>query len=145
MNKNINKKVLAIAALIVALSMLVVIYVLLRPVKQTQTQEQSAATTQTQEQSVATTQADNSTQPKDQISYIATSGSSALAQLESQNDTVVVVESDLGSYVDSINGLKGGADGKYWSFYVDGEMASVGAGQFMPKGGEKIEWKFQKL
>lgn len=85
------------------------------------------------------------TQSEDYVTYTATSEGSALEQLQSINDSVEVVESELGKYVDSINGLKGGTDGKYWTFYVNGEMASVGADAFNPEGGEVIEWKFQAL
>lgn len=86
-----------------------------------------------------------SDESRDIVRFTASANGSALEQLQAVNDSVVVVESELGSYVDSINGLSGGSDGKYWSFYVDGEMAQVGAGQYQPKGGEVIEWKFQKL
>ena len=79
------------------------------------------------------------------ISYEATTNGSALDQLQAVNDTVVVKESELGKFVDAINGLIGGTDGKYWSFYVDGKLAEVGADTYELNGGELIEWKFQKL
>jgi hypothetical protein len=45
--------------------------------------------------------------------------------------------------VDSINGTTSGTGGKYWSFYVNGQQASIGAGAYTTKTGDKIEWKFQ--
>lgn len=84
-------------------------------------------------------------EPAENIEFTASPEGSVLDQLQAINDDVVVVESEEGSYVDSINGLAGGTDGKYWSLYVDGEMATVGAADYMPKGGEVIEWKFQRL
>jgi len=79
------------------------------------------------------------------VTYNATAGVTSLAQLKEANSTVQTVSSSYGDYVDSINGQKGGTDGKYWSFYIDGTLASVGAGSYTQKGGEKIEWKFENL
>lgn len=104
-----------------------------------QPDDTTPAQTDSQEQATAT----EST--LDKVEYTATAEGSALDQLLAINDSVVTVESEMGVYVDSINGLAGGTDGKYWSFYVDGEMAAVGAADYQPKGGETIEWVFQKL
>lgn len=104
-------------------------------------------TTRAPEQSTAV-QADKETtetKAEDTITYTATNEGTALEQLMAINDTVIVEESEFGKFVDSINGLKGGTDGKYWSFYIDGELSSVGADGFTPEGGELIEWKFQAL
>lgn len=79
------------------------------------------------------------------VQFTAVPGVSVLDQLIDYNETVEVVQSDMGTYIDSINGLVGGTDGKYWSFYVDDEMAKVGAQQYITSGGEVITWKFQKL
>lgn len=78
------------------------------------------------------------------VAYVAKKDKTALAQLMETTDGVVTKNSSFGEYVDSIGTLKGGTDGKYWTFYVDGRMASVGAGTYVAKGGEKIEWKFEK-
>jgi len=77
------------------------------------------------------------------VSYAAVAGKNVLEQLQELNDTVVTQESTYGTYVDSINGLKGGDNGAYWIFFIDGEMASVGAGAYIAEGGELIEWKYQ--
>ena len=82
---------------------------------------------------------------KDYISYTANTNGTALDQLTKLNSTVITEDSEYGKLIISINGLKGGSDGKYWSFYIDGEMAQVGADTFKPAGGELIEWKFQAL
>lgn len=92
-----------------------------------------------------TTQQIEESQINDVITFNANPGTKVLDQLRAINDSVVTVESEMGVYVDSINGLAGGTDGKYWSYYVDSQMATVGADQFVPEGGEVIEWKFQKL
>ena len=81
-----------------------------------------------------------------EISYTATEGITSLEQLQAEVEDVVIVEhSEFGSYVDSIEGNVGGEDGYYWSFYVDGQMAEVGADSYMQKGGEVIECKYQSL
>jgi len=80
-----------------------------------------------------------------EITYAAKEGISSLEQLTQETNDVVTVESTYGKYVDSIGEHKGGTDGNYWSFYIDGKLADVGADSYIQKGGEKIEWKFQKL
>ena len=77
------------------------------------------------------------------VRYTAEKGKTVLAQLREVNDTVVTKKSSYGPYVDSLNGLKGGDKGKYWTFYIDGKMASVGADTYTAKGGEEIVWRYQ--
>lgn len=83
------------------------------------------------------------TESKESISFTATGTDTVLEQLKNINSTVVTKETELGAYVDSINNLKGGSDGKYWTYYVNGTMGSVGADVYTPKKGEAIEWKFR--
>lgn len=78
------------------------------------------------------------------VSYTGQKDKTALAQLKETVSGVVTKSSDYGEYVQSIGEDIGGVDDKYWSFYVNGKMASVGAGSYVAKGGEKIEWKFEK-
>lgn len=82
---------------------------------------------------------------RSEITYQAEPGITSLEQLKKEATDVVVAESEYGELVDSIEGHKGGTDGKYWSFYVNGEMAQVGAGAYLQEEGDVIEWKFQKL
>lgn len=82
-------------------------------------------------------------EPATTIHYIGEKGQTALVQLERINARVVTKKASFGTYVDSINGLKGGVNGKYWTFYVDGKMANVGADAYTAKGGEEIVWKYQ--
>ena len=90
-----------------------------------------------------------STQPQSrtrtEISYIAKPNMTSLAQLKSEADDVVIKHSQYGNYVDSIESHKGGSEGgKYWSFYINGKLSTVGADSYTQKGGEKIVWKIQK-
>jgi len=77
------------------------------------------------------------------VTYEGQAGKTALALLKEKNSTVVTKDSNYGPYVDSINGIAGGTGGKYWAFYVNGKLASVGADAYETKAGDKIEWKFE--
>jgi hypothetical protein len=72
--------------------------------------------------------------------YQGENGKTALDLLKTQAH-VTIKNTSFGPLVDSINGVQGG--GKYWMFYVNGRQASVGAGAYITKTGERIEWKFE--
>jgi hypothetical protein len=76
------------------------------------------------------------------VTYKGQNGKTALELLKLNAD-VVTKDSAYGPYVDSINGKAGGIEGKYWAFYVNGQMAQVGANDYATKDGDKIEWKFE--
>ena len=76
------------------------------------------------------------------VTFAAEKDKDVLAQTK-EHATVVTKDSSFGPYVDSLNGIVGGTDGKYWSFYVDGQLAQKGAADYKTVGGEKIEWKFE--
>lgn len=48
----------------------------------------------------------------------------------------------FGDLVQSIDGVSG-ENGKYWIYYVNGKKASEGASVYLPKNGDKIEWKLE--
>lgn len=99
-----------------------------------------AAQETTASQSVAA--ANTNTTADDYFTYDGVEGQTALALLKAEAD-VVTKDSAYGPYVDTINGVVGGTDGKYWAFYVNGQMAQVGADAYVTKAGDKIEWKFE--
>lgn len=76
------------------------------------------------------------------VQFTAERDKTVLEQLQAR-EKVTVKDSQYGSYVESINDLKGGTDNKYWSFYVNGQMANIGAGEYKTKGGETVTWKFE--
>lgn len=76
------------------------------------------------------------------IRFTAEPGKSILEQLE-HKAAIETKNSAYGVYVDAINGKRGGEEGKYWAFYIDGEMAQIGADTYITEGGELIEWKFE--
>jgi hypothetical protein len=77
----------------------------------------------------------------DYVSYPGQDGKNALELLKSHTK-VQTKSSSFGDMVVAING-KDGANKKYWTFYINGEMAQVGAGAYTTKNADKIEWKLQ--
>lgn len=75
------------------------------------------------------------------VSYQGEEGKTALELLKSHTE-VKTQKFDFGEMVQSINGQDGGGK-KYWTFYVNGKMAQVGAGAYQTKSSDKIEWKLQ--
>lgn len=52
----------------------------------------------------------------------------------------------LGFYVDEINGVKNNnAEGKYWSYYLNGDMAQAGVSAQIVKSNDTITWKYETL
>jgi len=76
------------------------------------------------------------------VSYEGKVGTSVL-DLLSQHAQAETKDSSFGTYVDTINGITGGTDSKYWLFYVNGEPATVGASEYMTHDGDLIEWRFE--
>lgn len=78
-----------------------------------------------------------------------------VVQYEGQNDKTALEllkaghqietqDSSIGIFVTAIDDIKN-QENKYWMFYVDGKLASVGADQYKTKDGEKIEWRYEAL
>lgn len=76
-----------------------------------------------------------------EISYKGEDGKDALTLLK-QHAQVVTKSSSLGDYVTSINGNDGGGT-KYWTFYVNGQESQVGAGAYVTKTSDNLQWKLQ--
>ena len=51
---------------------------------------------------------------------------------------------DIGIMVECIGEKDGGEDGKYWMYYVNGEMPMISADKMILKPGDKVEFKFEK-
>lgn len=78
------------------------------------------------------------------VSYQGVEGQTALELLKASHEVEVQSFGDLGEFVNSIDGVAGDAD-HYWSFYLNGEPATVGAGTYATKPGDVIEWKFEEI
>lgn len=70
-------------------------------------------------------------------------GSTALDLLQ-KTSTVVIKGDKENAFVVEINGRKAEESKKeYWAFYINGKMASIGAGGYKLKDGDNIEWKIE--
>ena len=76
-----------------------------------------------------------------QISYKGETGVDALTLLK-KHATVTVKHYSFGDLVTSINGNQGSGP-KYWTFYINGKEASVGAGSYKTKDDDTLSWKLQ--
>lgn len=75
------------------------------------------------------------------IKYNGQNGVDALTLLK-KHAQVQAKHYSFGDLVTAINGSKG--DGpKYWTFYINGKEAQVGAGAYVTKSSDKLEWKLQ--
>lgn len=83
-------------------------------------------------------------QTAEHVSYRGQDGKNALALLKAGHKVDVKVYSGIGEFVDGIDGLKSDAQ-HFWSFYVNGKQATVGASSYTTKTTELIEWKFERI
>lgn len=51
---------------------------------------------------------------------------------------------DMGIFIEKIGNAKNGQDGKYWLYYVNGEMPMISADKKELKERDKVEFKFEK-
>ena len=51
---------------------------------------------------------------------------------------------DIGIMVEAIGDKVNGQDGKYWLYYINGEMPMVAADKREIKAGDRVEFKFEK-
>jgi hypothetical protein len=77
------------------------------------------------------------------VTYDGVGGQTALDTLK-RLTTVQTTKSSFGEYVTTINNLPASAT-QFWAFYVNGQMATVGAGSYNAVDGDKIEWKLENL
>lgn len=45
--------------------------------------------------------------------------------------------------IDSINNVVNGEDGKYWQYYINGEIPMIGADKYKVSNGDYVEWIFE--
>ena len=76
-----------------------------------------------------------------QLSYEGQGGQNALALLK-KHAQVQTKHYSFGDMVVAINGVAGKGP-KYWTFYINGKMASVGAGAYATKTTDHLTWKLQ--
>jgi hypothetical protein len=85
---------------------------------------------------------------KEQAELAFTTGITAFSLLtegaKQKGLSVQTKTSSAGAYVDSIGGLAGGIDGKYWLYYLNGEQAPTAADKLELKAGDRVDWKFEQ-
>ena len=81
---------------------------------------------------------------KDFIKQEVSVGKTAL-ELTKEKVNVVTKGEDVNAYVVEING-RSAEDSKkeFWAFYVNGKIAEVGAGSYILKEGDRVEWRIEK-
>jgi len=47
-------------------------------------------------------------------------------------------------FIESINDIENGKDGRYWQYYVNGEFANVGCSRYYLKNNDVVEWRFEQ-
>ena len=47
-------------------------------------------------------------------------------------------------FIEAINGIENGEDGRYWQYYVNGEFANVGCSRYYLKNNDVVEWRFEQ-
>lgn len=95
--------------------------------------KQNTQVTQTQEK-----------KQQDIISYQGDDGRTALDILKASYNVETKTYDGIGEMVTGINGVT--PDSKhFWAFYVNGEQAQVGAGQYVTKSGDKVSWKLDAI
>jgi hypothetical protein len=76
------------------------------------------------------------------VSYQGQDGTTALELLK-QNANAITEDSSFGEFVSAINGVGDSSDDSYWLYYVNGEPAQVGAGDYVTSNTDVIEWRYE--
>ncbi|MCX6764133.1 MAG: DUF4430 domain-containing protein [Candidatus Nealsonbacteria bacterium] len=63
---------------------------------------------------------------------------------EKLNLALKIKNYDMGIFIEAIGGKENGEDGRYWMYYVNGEMPMVSADKYQLKPADKVEFKFEK-
>ena len=50
---------------------------------------------------------------------------------------------EMGVFVETVDGVKNGTEGKYWQYFVNDKLGEVAADKKTIKEGDKIEWRFE--
>ena len=79
-----------------------------------------------------------------QVRYQGMDGRTALDLLKVFYGTETK-STDFGEMVIGINGVSADESRQFWAFYVNGALAQEGAGTYVTKSGEVIEWKLENF
>jgi len=93
---------------------------------------------QTRDNEISGTQ--SKTETTNQLVYEGKDGMTALELLQ-KNADVKTSGTGKDAFVTSVNGTVANPKNQYWAFFVNDETATIGAGSYITKNGEKITWK----
>lgn len=65
-------------------------------------------------------------------------------EIEKLNLTLKFKTYDIGVFIEAIGDKENGEDGKYWLYYINGEMSQLAADKRLLSPGDKVEFKFEK-
>lgn len=82
--------------------------------------------------------------PPHHLVYEGRQGSTVLELLEENAESVGTRRYGDQVLVESVNGITGGTDGRYWFYYVNGEPGLVAASQRSTRDGDRVEWVFSR-
>ncbi|WP_246256625.1 DUF4430 domain-containing protein [Isoptericola halotolerans] len=80
-----------------------------------------------------------------ELSYAGEDGQTALDLLLVHDPEAEVSGEGEMAFVTAIKGHAAEDGAEFWAFYVDGEMAQVGAGSFETEDGQQIQWKLEEI
>lgn len=88
---------------------------------------------------------DESGDPDDapELSYEGRAGTTALDLLLEADPSAQVTGEGENAFVTAIDGVAADPDSEFWALYVNGEMATVGAGSLETEDGDEITWKLE--
>ncbi|OLT51341.1 hypothetical protein BJF88_15105 [Cellulosimicrobium sp. CUA-896] len=78
-----------------------------------------------------------------ELSYEGEDGRTALDLLLEADPSAQVSGEGENAFVTAIDGVAADPDGEFWALYVNGEMASVGAGSLETEDGDEVTWKLE--
>ncbi len=78
------------------------------------------------------------------VKYNGQDGKNALEILKATHKVSTKTFDGVGEYVESINDVVPDKT-HFFSFYVNGEQAQVGADQYVTKSSDKIEWRLEEI
>jgi hypothetical protein len=143
MRKNIFVKILAVIIVIFA-GWMIFSNPISQPVDEKETID---LLDQEKEAAEAVLVIDNGIQPRIFIMELK-QGMTALDLLKNKTEETGLVLKikayDIGILVEAIGDQENGQDGKYWLYYVNGEMPMVASDKNEIKAGDKVEFKFEK-
>ncbi len=79
-----------------------------------------------------------------EVKYNGQEGKNALELIKLSYKVESKSFGSAGEFVESINGVKPDAQ-HFWKFFVNGKASSVGAGSYVTKSADVLEWKLDKI